>query len=239
MKIIFSGEFKLKSLVKLEKDLVKPFINGKDVKKYGNIKPTKFLLFPYIKSNDNITLMDLNLLKEKYPFGFNYIDEFKEDLKNRKIKVSNKDFYKYSAARSLQFYNQQKILVPDMLVKNRISIDLKGNIYHGPAIHSIIFKDFIDNEMQLCILGIFNSKLFWFFIKNTSTALRGNAYRLTPMYLNPFSFPDLSLNNNIISDLLILVTKILDLNKKLSENKSPHQRNFLNQQISSTENEIN
>ena len=67
-------------------------------------------------------------------------------------------------------------------------------------------------------LGVLNSKLFWYYISNTSTALRGNAYRLTPEYLNGFAFP--SITNEQSRSVITLVDNVLELKKKQADTTS-------------------
>jgi len=109
-------------------------------------------------------------------------------------------------------------MVPDMLVGNRISLDEKGVFYHGPAIHSVVFNNEVKHHSPYFYLGILNSSLFWFFIVNTSTALRGNAYRLTPEFLTPFSFPEVTANNKALYEKIVTqVERMLQLNRRLAD----------------------
>lgn len=148
--------------------------------------------------------MPIDILKEKFPLAYAYLDSCKLELLKRKTPLTNETFYKYSAARSLNEYEQCKILIPDMIIFNRIGYDPDGILFTGPAIHCPVFKEKVDQRYYLAIL---NSKIFWFFISNTSTALRGNAYRLTPEFLNGFSFP--TYNSVNTHTIISLVDKIL------------------------------
>ena len=57
-------------------------------------------------------------MRSEYPKAFKYLIETKKELLRRKVKMTDEEFYKYSAARSLSEYEQPKIMIPDMLVKN-------------------------------------------------------------------------------------------------------------------------
>ena len=230
---------KVKENIKLEKELLKPFINGRDVKKYEIPSINKLLLFPYYRKETKMELIPIKDLKEKYPFIHEYLTEFRDLLKERKIKMDNKNFYKYSAPRNLNEYQKNKIMIPDMIIQSKMTIDSTGSIFHGPAIHSIAFKEEINPNIQLGILGIINSNLFWFFISNTSTALKGNAYRLTPKYLNNFKFPDLFENETKINEIKDSVENILMLNKDFANCKTPKDEKMLKLKIDKTEEKIN
>lgn len=234
----YYGNSKLKTNIKIEKEIMKPFVNGKDIKQYEKPNIKLYLLYPYKKtSNQTIELISKKELKTDYPKAFEYIEEFKQELKKRKISLNNNDYYKFSAARNLAYYPNKKIMIPDLLVKNRIGLDFTSKIYHGPSIHSVIFKEEINEKYMITILGILNSHLFWFFIKNTSTAMQGNAYRLTPMYLNEFYFPNLKKFS--VDDMNKEINKIIELNKTYKTCNTPTERKLIQQQITTTDKKIN
>lgn len=66
-------------------------------------------------------------------------------------------------------------------------------------------------------LGILNSKLMWYFLKNTGNVLRGGYFRFKTKFIEPFSIPvppDSSTENDIREN----VKSIIDLNRDF-ENK--------------------
>ncbi len=238
--IVFSQQ--LNKEIELEKMILKPFLFGSDIKRYGEPQTQIRILFPYEKVGGSVNLIPLGKLKSEYPSSFGYLSLVKSILMNRKIDLKTNDFYKYSAARSLIEYNQTKIMIPDILVENRITIDLKGSFYHGPAIHSIVFNEKVNNYNSLFFLGIFNSKLFWFYLTQTSTALSGNAYRLIPQFLDPFPIKLIDLSNpaeKAIHDRLVaLVDRMLDLHKKKAALPPSAERERIEREIAVTDEKI-
>lgn len=193
----------------IEKNICRPFIYGEDVLRFSIPVTRKLLLFPYTKVSGKYRLYSINELATYYPLALSYLNEFKELLLSRKTRLTEDSFFKYSAARSLNEYEQFKILIPDMLVNCRVGLDPYGVFFTGPAIHCPVFKDEVN---QYAYFAILNSCLFWFYISHTSTALRGNAYRLTPEFLNDFSFPELDIK--VEKALESLVKNILQLNSE-------------------------
>lgn len=227
--------------IELENALLHPFVYGEDARRYAPVIGNKVLLFPYSSKGGN-ELIPIEYLRVNYPKAFGYLNKLKDVLLNRKVELDSKNFYKFSAARSLSEYEQPKIMIPDMLVSNRISFDEEGVLYHGPAIHSVVFNDKTKTHSPYFYLGILNSMLFWFFIVNTSTALRGNAYRLTPEFLTPFCFPDVSEKNRELYDKIVAqVERILQLNKRLAElgDKKTDERAKVEEEIKKIDTEIN
>ena len=222
--------------VELEKSILRKFLYGESVRRYGSYKEIKYLLFPYKKKDGKYELINLKEMKTEYPLSFKYLMTFKTQLMERKIELNNSNFYKYSAARSLNDYEQPKILIPDMLVSNRIGFDPKGEFFVGAAIHCPIFNEMKTKTPEKVYLAILNSKLFWFFISNMSTALRGNAYRLTPEFISEFSFPDLDKNNETI---VKLVDQMLEAHNQLELAKFENDKKFLAQRIEILDKQIN
>lgn len=200
-----------RSRFKIEKDLLVPFLYGEDVKRLEKCKPTKFLIYPYDKINHKF--IGINILNDKYPLALKYFSSVKDELMQRSLKTSNDDFYKYSALRNAKTYQNNKILIPDFLVCGRFGYDNIG-LWHNASIHGIkLREEFLDFEKMY--LGILNSSLFWFFVSATSTALRGDAYRLTPSFISPFSFPQITESNQPIADKIIaLVEEILKVKEQ-------------------------
>ena len=227
----------LDSPVEIEKPLLKKFLYGESVRRYEVPNEVKYLLFPYKKMNNKYTLILSNELKEIYPLGYKYLLSFSDILLKRKLPLTNNDFYKYSAARSLNEYEQTKIMIPDMLVTNRISLDENGEFFSGPAIHCPIFNDIVKGIDIKVFLAIFNSSLFWFFIANTSTALRGNAYRLTPEYLSPFGIPEILETQQ--QELANLATLMMEAVKKQQNAKSEQEKNVCKMRVEAIDAQIN
>jgi adenine-specific DNA-methyltransferase len=231
--------------VTLENDLLVPFLYGEDIRRYAKPETSKYLLFPYKegdKGDNGIELIGYTDMSQKYPLCFEYFTSNRKVLMKRKIKLSSKDFYRYSAARSLNEYLKQKIMIPDMLVSLRVSCDFEGKFFHGPAIHSVVFKQLLAGVNEKFYLAILNSKLFWFFISHTSTALRGNAYRLTPEFVSPFCFPS-PLNKKEIPSkshdrLVDLANQMLAAQIKLRNAVSDSDRRLHEQRILILDREI-
>ena len=68
------------------------------------------------------------------------------------------------------------------------------------------------------LLGLLNSSLFWFFIRNTGYILRGGYFTFKTNYILPFPIPTYSnINNNYIEEIEKSVHSILS-NRKLKGN---------------------
>ena len=223
--------------VEIEKDILRKFLYGESVRRYEYPTEIKYLLFPYSKIDGKYSLIPAKEMKKNFPLAFSYLQSFKTTLMSRKLPLSNEDFYKYSAARSLNEYERPKILIPDMLVSNRISYDANGEFFTGPAIHCPVFNEIGKQISDKVYLAILNSSTFWFFISHTSTALRGNAYRLTPEYVDKFSFPEIDAAS--AEKLSALADAQIAAHKKIAAAVSEEDKRIARQRINALDAQIN
>ncbi len=78
--VLFSKQ--LNKNIKLEKDLLVPFLYGEDIKRYKKPESKVMLLFPYWFDGKNHKLIPINDLKGKYPLTHEYLKSFKDILMN-------------------------------------------------------------------------------------------------------------------------------------------------------------
>uniref|UniRef100_UPI0023F4D7E6 TaqI-like C-terminal specificity domain-containing protein n=1 Tax=Helicobacter japonicus TaxID=425400 RepID=UPI0023F4D7E6 len=127
--------------------------------------------------------------------------------------IDEQNYYKFSALRNVHTYKAAKIMIPDLLNYPRFGFDNVG-IFHNASIHNVALKENY-KQIEKLILGVLNSKLFWFFIEKSSTKLGGSAIRLMPIYIDCFSFPKITkANQNIANQIIALVDEILKLKAK-------------------------
>jgi len=101
-----------------------------------------------------------------------------------------------------------------------MTYDEKGEFYHPTTIYSFVKNEQFDVDEKY-YLGILNSKVMWFFLKNTGTELGGGYFRFKTNYLKPFPLPEISENLNLMIEN---VNQILSSNKNLQEVSSKFQR---------------
>lgn len=203
------GEFEL------EKDLLQPFVYGENIRRYEYCKYATYILYPYDNQN---ALIKSNTMSKKYPLIYQYLQDRKSLLMQRKIKLNDDDFYKFSAIRNPHTYKKPKVMIPDLLNHSRFGFDNVG-FYHNASIHNVCLKQGYEN-LEKIILGVLNSRLFWFFIRHSSANL-GSATRLMPSYLNDFSFPKIDSNNQDLADEIgSLVDRTLE---SKSQNKDTNE----------------
>ncbi|MFW6233530.1 MAG: Eco57I restriction-modification methylase domain-containing protein, partial [Nanoarchaeota archaeon] len=202
---------------KLEKELIIPYaFKGEEVIQYTHTIPNYFVIYPYKKENDNQLLISENELKSKYPNIFNYLLEFKDELKkrkdSRKFYANNEQWYKHVRPGSFDYIKPKKIHVKGISTKLESGLLRENTNFSGANCPAIIL---FENNFLLDVLGILNSKLVSFYLNNICPKKLGGYTRYNTTNLNkiPIIFcKDDNLKN--------IVDIMLNLNKDFHDKKN-------------------
>jgi len=138
----------------------------------------------------------------------------------------------------------EKILTPFNAFKNSFAYDNNRDFLFSAGVsgaYGVLLKPDINitYKFLLCIL---NSNVVKFFIQNTSTCLRGGFYSYENKYIKNIPIPFIDLNKSSKKALhdktVSLVDNMLELNKKLPNAKTPHEKELIERQIKITDNQI-
>jgi hypothetical protein len=180
-------------------------------------------------------------MQSKYPNTFEYLLENKEYLENRERgRMKGTNWYAYIYPKNLEVMKAQKILVPDIADRVSFALDEKGE-YPFTSGYGIILKDGV-NESIKYLLGLLNSKLSDYYLKNFSTPMRGGFYKYETRFIKNlpirtinFSDPaDVTCHDRMVS----LVDQMLSLQKQLQDARTPQDQTRLQRQIDATDRQI-
>jgi hypothetical protein len=120
-------------------DIIKPFINGKNIRRYHLDFEDIFLIYTYHG-------VDI----KKYPAIYEHLTKYREELKNRATK---QEWYELQQPQYglKQYIDSPKILIPDIAKESRMTYDTQG-YFVSNTVYFIPTND-------LYLLGILNSKL--------------------------------------------------------------------------------
>ena len=171
--------------IKLEKKLIKPLYIGDSFKRYNNIPTDNLILYPYKKVENKTVIYEEDELKEIVPLTYKYLISIKERLSNRGTeKMKYPRWYSLWNFRKIENFENEKILTPDVCHNTSMIID-KENIYYNDMCYAMIEKDDISYSYEY-LIGILNSKLFWFYLNNVGTVLSGGFFRFKTKYIENF-----------------------------------------------------
>ena len=214
-------------------ELIKPFLAGRDIKRYAQPESDKYLIF----ARHGVKINDYPAIKE-------YLSQFKDRLlpkpknwKGTEWKGRKPGAYQwYEIQDTIDYYEEfekPKIMYLVFQVKPAFTIDKKG-IYANNAV-------WIVPKADNYLLGILNSKLGWFLISNYCTQIQ-NGFQLIFKYLgkipiNAINFSDPT-KKQMHNKMIQMVESIIDLNLKKTETRSERDIELIQRQIDSTDREI-
>lgn len=212
-------------------EIIKPFLAGRDIKRYHRIGADKYLIlfpkgFTNLKSNNSKS--GWTWLVSNYPAIASRLKQFEEESKKRYDK--GEYWWELRACDYYDEFEKPKIILPDISLKGNYTLDSKGGLYCGNTAYII-------GSTEKCLLGILNSNLMNFYYASLSSSYRGGYLRFIYQYLA--QLPIVVVDNKGISEQLDkLVGQNLILHKKVSTIKTPTERTAIERQIQATDKQI-
>lgn len=177
--------------ISIERGLVKPLLKGEDVHRYEHLSTDRFVVFPYKLGNGKANLYSEKELSEFFPNGYAYLKECEEVLRGReKGRLKDDDFwFKYIYPKNLVLFDNEKLVAPDISMGGNFTYDSKGIFYQTTTVYGYIKKHEVKESYKFW-MALFNSRLFWWYLKNTGTVLANGFFRFKPDYVKPFPVPE-------------------------------------------------
>jgi len=216
-------------------EIIKPFLVGKDIKRYQPPdSKRKYLIF---------TRHGIDI--SKYPAILEHLKQFKKELMPKP-----KDFvgdswpgrkpgaYEwYEIQDTIDYYQEfekPKIVFPDIAVKPSYTLDSSG-FYAANTCYMIIAHD-------LYLLGLLNSNFYLYYYQKRLSLIRGGYLRFFSQFVS--QIPIRTINFSDPADkarhdkMVALVERMLALHKKRAEVKLDHEKNLIERQIEATDKQI-
>jgi hypothetical protein len=216
-------------------ELIKPFLAGRDIKRYELPVSDKYLiLIPKGWTNQRVGAKSevWKWLKDKYPAIAAHLEPFSEKAQKR----YDKGDYWWEL-RTCDYYEQfekTKIIIPAIVKAASYAIDSTG-LYSNDKT-SIIATD------DLYLLGLLNSRLLDLIIHSISSTKRGGYFEYKPMYVSQLPIRGISTDDakdvTLRDQIIGLVRQMLSLQRQLSEVKVADDRTASKRQIDATDKQI-
>lgn len=189
----------LKKEVRLESGIMRPELKGEDVKRYEPLRNSYWLIYPHHQVNGKTVPYEEHEMQELFPLTYEYLLPYKKELIEKKIryKTNPKYWYALHRSRDIQMFEQPKIITAEISYGCNMTYDTTY-MYHATTCYTILLNE-RNNEKSLAFLGLFNSRLLWYFLSETGNVLRGGYFRFKTKYLEPFPIPEIP---DDVADLL-------------------------------------
>lgn len=218
----------------IEKDIIRPIIKGNNVNRYYKSEETDYIIYPYKIINDKQIIISIEELKNSYPKTYEYLSNFKKFLTELRVryKTNPKHWYGFHRPRNMKLLEQKKIITSHAAKKPSFSL-VEEKFYYNQNIYGITLKG--SNYNLKYLLALLNSNICNFFIRNSSTVIKGGFYLYKTDYLLPFPLPKLDLNNNkekqIYNKIVLLVEQMLEEQKKFHSAKTENDKKMYQKKI--------
>ncbi len=176
----------------------KPYVFGRDIKRFQKIGPTKYIIFPYYKDYSLISLKDLGatakiLLKQKDGLSARAI--IKEGIGN-----GTKEWFEYQQINKSVIIEETHIIFPNVSLGPNFS--LAKNV-------AVDMTAFILNSSSRYLLAILNSKVTDYLMKLWGIERRGGYIEYKSQYVEKLPIKDIDENQQ--ARFIDLVDKVLSL----------------------------
>ena len=204
--------------VTIEADCMKPFLRGKDIRRYMTPNASSYLICPYQIDEESYRLLSISEMSNLYPFALSYLEENKVTLAQReKGKFKGQSWYAFGYPKSMILFKKPKIIVPDYNNSASFTYDSEGFFYktgYGVLVHDKKLSPYY-------ILGLLNSRLLFQCLLGIATTLRGGYVRFWTQYIEQLPIRnidfDSSSERSLHDNMVNLVVQTLQLHKRKSE----------------------
>ena len=216
-------------------ELIKPFLVGKDIKRYASLLVQNYLItIPkgWTRKQSNNSKNAWGWLENNYPAIAHHLKPF--EIKGQKRYDKGEYWWELRTCDYYDEFEKPKIFWPEIASWARFAFD-DMSIYANN-------KAFMIPNGSLYLLGLLNSSLLKLFIHSVCTDLQGNSFNFsavfvskTPIRTIDFTKPaEKKMHDNMVQ----LVEQMLTLHKQLPETKTSHEQTLLQRQIDATDQQI-
>ncbi|MCX5815181.1 MAG: N-6 DNA methylase [Proteobacteria bacterium] len=215
-------------------EIIKPFLMGRDIKRYQSPASDRFLIF---------TRRGINI--KNYPAIDKHLGQLKDKLmpKPKNFTGSNwkgrkpGSYQWYEIQDAIDYYmefEKPKIIYAEIATRGQFTLDTTGNYSETTT--------YILGTEDKYLLGILNSTLWTFLFSKISSEIRGGFYRWKRQYMAPLPIRSIDFSNPsdsaLHSRMVALVEQMLTLHKQLADAKTPHDKTATQRQIDAADRQI-
>ena len=187
-------------------EVLKPFLHGRDIRRWGVEKPDRWLIFTHRRIEIN-----------RYPAIRKHLEKYRSALSKR---AGKQKWYELPTTRSnAELFTQAKLICPNSYDHQTFAVDTDG-FYCGDTCYLIPTA-----ETWLC--GLLNSRVVEWFYSQASNQLTGEYLRARSRYIQQIPIPNLtptqkSLIGKIVDYLIFLQGQPTTRGRDLT-----HSRDFI------------
>jgi type I restriction-modification system DNA methylase subunit len=220
--------------VTIERGIVSQFLQGREIKPYGVRPSGKVVIIPYRVVDGKAVLIPEHVLAADYPHAYSYLLENKAYLEVReKGKMQGSSWYAYVYPKNIELMSTPKILVPDIADRASFALDEHGD-YAFTSGYALVLHD-ADKHWINYVIGLLNSKVLDYYLKQVSTTMRGGFFRYFTQYVEQLPIrtidPGSQVDQQHFEHVIEAVDKLMRLHKQLLIERSQLGKDLCGRQI--------
>lgn len=225
----------------LEAALLHPLIKGGDSRLFHMSRTNRLILFPYLKSEGKSRLVDAKVMKKSYPLTWKYLCDNKTTLEEREDgKFAGENWYMFGRSQALDVMPLPKIFTPDISLRPSFSLDESGEVFFTGGVsggYGILVRPEFNREY---VLGLLNSKVTDWYIRMTSTQMRGNYYSFESRYIQSIPLPSgrKETSKDDVAKVAGLVKRLIELQGRKEKSSGGSDKEVLHRQIGAVTREM-
>ncbi len=206
--------FYFSRILKVNQIHIKPWIKGKDIKRFSISSTGREVLFaPCYRKHEIIANKKI----------LNYLKQNKKLLLNRS-RVFKFYLWRSGDERKTMKWDTRKIVSPYKATQNTFAIDLKGSLSSKDVVWIIPNEKFSKKDFILFLVAILNSEVLTFFALNSIKDL-GGLYEYYPKQIQDFPLVIPKFNTPEYKSICDLTSKILKSQNDIKKMKSERRLN--------------
>ena len=233
---------RVKGVIALEEDILKPMLRGEDVHRYAEPDGRFYCIYPYQSVGGKTKILEEPELKKNYPLAYQYLNRYRAELieLRKRFKTNPKYWYSCHRGRSIELFDTRRIITPEISLGCNMTLAPPG-LYHNTKVYSLLPPNDRQEDIHYW-LGVLNSKVLWWFLSNSGYVLRGGYYCFKTNYLKPFPIKTINFleigERNLHDHVVKLVISVLALTKHLQRPGGDNASLSFQKEIEETEQAI-
>lgn len=189
-----------------DSDVLKPILEGKDIKKWFTSEPGKWIIVFKSKSTKETfgEITEIEALHKMQIYHSELMSHLLDFEEKAKARYDKGDYW--WELRNCAYYDiflKPKIIFPNLQNTNKFAFDESETFINAPAV-------FLPS-VEKYLLGLLNSKVVWFFLKSICVVRSGGFIEVKPQYFEQIPIPEIS--NEVKTTLTDIVNRIVVIKK--------------------------
>ena len=168
----------------LEPDLLHPLVKGGDSRRYSLVRTNRLILFPYEPQGATSGLVAAEKLENDLPLTWGYLMANRAFLEAReRDRMRGPHLYAYIYPKALDVMPLPKLFTPDLAPRAAFSWDPTGECFFTGGVaggYGLLSSEGYEPEY---LLGLLNSRLLDWVVKQTATSMRGGWYSFESRFI--------------------------------------------------------